>query len=294
MPTRKANTRKAAATSSDNIVSQSNEHSKRVPTPGFFPFARYISIVGVHTSLLTFTALFLPHASQHLPTSSSSPFLQGLTSNPTLTLAWICAGAIPLQGWWAGWVRKWSIEFSIEGTEMEKKMERKERDKDKFAKLRNSWLVTIGVSLAVHSIIVLFGAPLLSHHLQTYLLAFLISLLTVFTPAYVLGLPSFESDSRSLVTRLTWTRLFAELSPRTTVERAVVYPVVGAALGSWSGAVPIALDWDRPWQAWPLTPTFGAISGYIVGSLSAVFVNAVQTLAAEDIRSQASWKAKTS
>jgi len=101
-------------------------------------------------------------------------------------------------------------------------------------------------------------------------LAFLISLLTVFTPAYVLGLPSFESDSRSLVTRLTWTRLFAELSPRTAVERAIVYPVVGTAVGSWAGAFPIALDWDRPWQAWPLTPAYAAILGYILGSLSAL------------------------
>ncbi|KAG1748211.1 hypothetical protein EDB19DRAFT_1905264 [Suillus lakei] len=31
-------------------------------------------------------------------------------------------------------------------------------------------------------------------------------------------------------------------------------------------ALPIALDWDRPWQAWPLTPLFGGIAGYIVGS----------------------------
>jgi hypothetical protein len=28
----------------------------------------------------------------------------------------------------------------------------------------------------------------------------------------------------------------------------MVYPVVGVALGSWIGAFPIALDWDRPWQ----------------------------------------------
>ena len=38
------------------------------------------------------------------------------------------------------------------------------------------------------------------------------------------------------------------LSPRTPVERALVYPAVGAVMGSWAGAIPIGLDWERPWQ----------------------------------------------
>jgi len=67
----------------------------------------------------------------------------------------------------------------------------------------------------------------------------------------------------------------------------MVYPAVGVALGSWTGAFPIALDWDRPWQVlksltlteyvsqvWPLTPAFGAIIGYIAGALGAVVVSA--------------------
>jgi phosphatidylinositol glycan class F len=291
---RKSNARKAAS-ASRQVGSQSTESSIQFAAPGFFPFARYISIVGVHTSLLAFTALFLPHASRVPQASTSAPFLQGLTSSPAVTLAWICAGAIPLQGWWAGWVRKWSIEFSIEGTDAEKRIERNERDKDKFTKLRNAWLATFVTSFGIHAVVVLFGAPLLSHYLHTYLLACLISLLTAFTPVYTLGLPSFASDSKSLVTRLTWTRLFAELSPRTAVERAIVYPVVGTAVGSWAGAFPIALDWDRPWQAWPLTPAYAAILGYILGSLSALCVSTIQTLATEENnQSQSSRKAKVS
>lgn len=102
--------------------------------------------------------------------------------------------------------------------------------------------------------------------MHTYLLGLLVSLLTVFTPAYTLGAPSLGSDVVALVTRLTWVRLFAELScvvflsqlnaqlstvhcsPRTPVERAVVYPAVGAFLGCWSGAIPAGLDWEEPWQ----------------------------------------------
>lgn len=35
---------------------------------------------------------------------------------------------------------------------------------------------------------------------------------------------------------------------RDEFERSLVYPPVGAVLGGWLGAIPIALDWDRPWQ----------------------------------------------
>lgn len=36
--------------------------------------------------------------------------------------------------------------------------------------------------------------------------------------------------------------------PRTPVERALVYPAIGAMMGCWAGAIPIGLDWERPWQ----------------------------------------------
>jgi len=177
----------------------------------------------------------------------------------------------------------WWTEFSMKGTDEEKRLERNERDKTKLSKMKNAYLATFAVSFVIYAVIILLGAPLLSHYLHTYLLACLISILTVFTPAYALGIPSFASDSKSLLIRLTWTRLFAELSLKTPVERAMVYPAVGVVLGSWTGAFPIALDWDRPWQAWPLTPAFGAILGYIAGAFGAVVVSAVQSLANEAV-----------
>lgn len=87
--------------------------------------------------------------------------------------------------------------------------------------------MTLASSFAIHFTLILFGAPLTrysrnknvgdhisfsvySHVFQTYLLAFLVSILTVFTPAYILGPPSFTSDTESLVIRLTWIRLFTE------------------------------------------------------------------------------------
>lgn len=40
----------------------------------------------------------------------------------------------------------------------------------------------------------------------------------------------------------------------------------GAVIGAWIGSVLLALDWDRPWQAYPLTPAFGMLLGYSIGS----------------------------
>jgi phosphatidylinositol glycan class F len=107
----------------------------------FFPLARYTSIVGVHSSLVLFTALFLPRTSlpDIIPASlvavlplhgndgpafvksadqPQSRFLEPLTASPVATLAWICAGLVLLQVWWAEWLRKWAQEYqhSLLGT----------------------------------------------------------------------------------------------------------------------------------------------------------------------------------
>lgn len=42
---------------------------------------------------------------------------------------------------------------------------------------------------------------------------------------------------------------------------------VGALLGSWLGAIPIPLDWDREWQKWPVTIVAGLYAGYLSGKI---------------------------
>lgn len=58
------------------------------------------------------------------------------------------------------------------------------------------------------------------------------------------------------------------LRPENPIERALVYPVIGTFVGAWIGAIPIALDWDRPWQSYPLTVAFASILGFIVGGFA--------------------------
>lgn len=136
MPTRKAKTRKANATPQQEVAEVDATRTSSM-IMGFFPYARYTSIVGVHTTLLAFSALFLPRTttlvelmkpqwdldkktSQDRP---QHPFMEALTISPILTLACMCVGVAVLQGWWGGWIRSWWITYSLEGTIEEKKME---------------------------------------------------------------------------------------------------------------------------------------------------------------------------
>jgi len=286
----------------------SNTSSQRAPTPvdsaspgnvGFFPFARYTSIVGVHTTLLAFTALFLPRTTflfefttpsidETLVTSRDKPqhpFLVPLTTSPTSTLLCICSGVVVLQAWWGGWIRDWAIDYALVGSHDEMRLDKLLVQKQRMTGLRNAWIMTLAVSFALHITLILFGAPLTSHGLRTYLLALLMSVLMVFTPGYTLGPPTFGNDSSSVVRRMTWVRLFAEHSISTPIERAMVYPAIGTVVGCWLGVIPIALDWDRPWQAWPLTPAFGSILGYVIASTFALTMSATRYLADEHIRS---------
>ncbi|XP_051183485.1 uncharacterized protein [Lolium perenne] len=42
-------------------------------------------------------------------------------------------------------------------------------------------------------------------------------------------------------------------------------PCHGAVIGAWLGAWPMPLDWERPWQEWPICVTYGAIAGHLIG-----------------------------
>ncbi|KAH7876300.1 GPI biosynthesis protein family Pig-F-domain-containing protein [Lentinula edodes] len=264
----------------------------------FFPFARYTSVVGVNSSLMVFVGLFLPRsttlfdgAKSNASTQATSrdrpqhSFLEPITANPVSTLVYVCLGVIVLQAWWSAWLRDWWIDYSLKGTRDDKKMQKQSLDRRKLSQLGKAWIFAAGTSVFFHAVTVLLGAPLFSYVPQTYLSALLLAVLTVVPPAYTFGIPSLSSDTESLLTRLNWIRMFAEFRIYNPIERAVVYPAVGAVLGSWLGVIPIALDWDRPWQAWPLTPAYGALVGYITASLAALTVSGIKALAEEHLRS---------
>jgi phosphatidylinositol glycan class F len=69
-----------------------------------------------------------------------------------------------------------------------------------------------------------------------------------------------------------WQRVFAFTKPHRGVELAICIPAHGAALGAWVGAWPMPLDWERPWQEWPVCCAYGAGGGYLLGLVVTVIL----------------------
>jgi len=248
-----------------------------------FSLARYASALPPHTLLLAFSLIYLPRSSElffPLPPPKSSldhpqpKWMEAVTAAPEWTLLWVTLGAWGCLGAWAGSVRHWAKPLGMTDVSSD------------WIALRNAMLSVLICTPPYFALVVLFGAPYSSHIQHTLLLSVLLSLLTAYVPAYVLPPPRQDSSTSSLVLRYQWTRLFSEFSTRTDLERILVYPAIGALIGAWAGAAPIALDWDRPWQAWPLTPAYGAVFGYIAGSYAALMTSGVLYFAAQDTASK--------
>ena len=93
---------------------------------------------------------------------------------------------------------------------------------------------------------------------RTSLWAMVISTLSAVPGACLLGGVSSQ-----------WRRVMLDWHCRNDAERVLLLSALGAVLGSWLGAVPVPLDWDRKWQAWPLTCVYGGLGGYLLGLASA-------------------------
>ncbi|KAJ0007188.1 hypothetical protein Pint_30405 [Pistacia integerrima] len=48
----------------------------------------------------------------------------------------------------------------------------------------------------------------------------------------------------------------------------ICLPAHGAVIGAWFGAWPMPLDWERPWQEWPICVSYGAMAGYLIGMVA--------------------------
>ncbi|KAJ9117759.1 hypothetical protein QFC20_000037 [Naganishia adeliensis] len=263
------------------------------PTTGYyFPLAQYLSLHLVLSIFLLFSLGFLPRSQTWLEgvlpaswtakeatggvkqvISADRPeheFLTPLTANVVVTLSWTCAGLLVCMTWWGAHLRRWWVAF--------RQSEGKVGQDDTVTAAQKALLATLAGTAIFYPFLVFLGVPLATHIPQTLLFALHLSLLIVLPPTYALGIPSlYESGTFE---RYRLTRLFCELSPETQLERATVYPVVGTVIGAWWGVIPLALDWDRPWQTYPLPPTFTSLIGFIVGGLASfmhsIFLEAVE------------------
>ncbi|KAH9028624.1 GPI biosynthesis protein family Pig-F-domain-containing protein [Lactarius pseudohatsudake] len=255
---------------------------------------QYPPLVLVHVLLLSAALVLLPQTplpDLPLPPPARGldkpqhPFLVPITARPVLTLAWACLGATLLVPWWAGSLRRWVHDGTLGSRNIQLRLQ---GDPHKQRDIWNAFVFTGYTALVLHAVIILFGAPFVQYAPHTALLAFLLSIYTVFPPAYALGPPRLglpllsASASTAILQNDLWIRIFVERNTKKPAERCLLYPTYGAFLGAWFGVIPIGLDWDRPWQAYPLTPAAGASLGYMIGALLAFGVNVVLFFADAD------------
>jgi phosphatidylinositol glycan class F len=93
-----------------------------------------------------------------------------------------------------------------------------------------------------------------SNFQRTFSWSLLMSVLT--------AIPTFSSIGFN---DAAWHQLLSLSRPRSIHELLFVVPSVLCCVGAWVGAYPIPLDWNRPWQLWPISCTYGAVGGYLVG-----------------------------
>lgn len=110
-----------------------------------------------------------------------------------------------------------------------------------------------GITIIYYIAIVLFGAPLLTHLEETLMLSLTLTALTLIPASLHLGIDNALTLFIGL--QLPISGVFVD---------AVKLNVQVVFFGAWLGAFVLPLDWDRPWQVWPIPCIVGALTGYFL------------------------------
>lgn len=169
-----------------------------------------------------------------------------LVSNPVFALQWICILLAGLQ------VVIWLLKPASAGNGAA-------RASDLLKKRAQIVFQSGGLMLAsvifYYIIAVLYGAPFTESTAETFHFSLLLSMLTTLPACLQLG-PHLSA----------WARILIGKGPDGVMERHIYWTTLAAIVGAWFGSFPIPLDWDRPWQAWPITCCIGALLGSAVGN----------------------------
>ncbi|XP_062234426.1 phosphatidylinositol-glycan biosynthesis class F protein [Platichthys flesus] len=128
----------------------------------------------------------------------------------------------------------------------------------KLSRLFRSCVYFFLSCLFFHTVVVLYGAPLIESALETFSLAVLLTSLTTLRCLCVLG-PNVQA----------WIRVFSRHGAMSVWDTCLQITVVCTLVGAWVGAFPIPLDWDRQWQVWPVSCSLGATIGFLTGLIAA-------------------------
>lgn len=126
-------------------------------------------------------------------------------------------------------------------------------------------LVAFALSIVYYIVIVLFGAPVFTDHEETTMLVITLLTLTFVPTSLHLGV----DNALDIL-------MGAHSQKGNILADALRINIQATILGTWLGATVIPLDWDHPWQVWPVPCVIGALLGYLI----AHFITLVRTLPA--------------
>ncbi|KAI0972343.1 GPI biosynthesis protein family Pig-F-domain-containing protein [Xylaria arbuscula] len=208
-------------------------------------------------TIQSFEAQALRHAHPAIVLGSFAVSFRSLVANPVSTMQYLLPLVLVLQ---ATYTIICLPPAGSQGLKLSKKLRPGEKKKagseGAGPNIAVTTLVAVVLSLVsaviLHVLLVLFGAPFLTHLSHTFLCSLHLSLLGLYPLFYTRGVAGRD-----------WREI---LSARGPFDEAFG-GLVGACVGAWLGAVPIPLDWDREWQKWPVTILCGVYAGYVVGKL---------------------------
>lgn len=119
------------------------------------------------------------------------------------------------------------------------------------------------LSVVYYIVIILFGAPVFTHQEETTMLTITLTSLTFVPVSLHLG----TDTALDIITG-------SQMQKGNVLVDAAKMNIQVTFLGTWLGAIVIPLDWDRPWQAWPIPCVTGALLGYMI----AHFITLAKTL----------------
>lgn len=193
------------------------------------------------------SALLVPF---HLPLILYGMFRYGLTDNPFATMAKGYLNLLLVQ-----LVYGFLLARHVSGTRG-KKASSKGGHNGVFLVV-SSTVMSILLTNVVFVIFILFGAPMYGFLKETYLLSGHISLILL-QPLFIL----FELDFERFKLLFKSERIYRCIFTNQTLSCCFL-----TILGCWFGVIPIPLDWDRPWQSWPITILTGGYYGAVMGSI---------------------------
>lgn len=131
--------------------------------------------------------------------------------------------------------------------------------KNRASDILKSFVFLLGVMFSFFVGIILFGAPVLDCHEETLMLSSLLTLLTVFP---LIAHTGVEASMQLL--------FGVKAYARDTIIEMLISNAFLTVCGAWLGAVVIPLDWNTPWQQWPIPCYLGAIGGYLLSNVLTV------------------------